>query len=196
MCRFSTKTWKNKKLKKKTCADPDRCFGLLVYSSNTFHQHFSIQLFIARIESCAWRLLFTCLYSPFWAPTMRHVWCRLLGKYEIGRVLGEGAFGLVFEAKPVGSDRRVALKQINKQGVRREEMLRGEQEPGVADIFSVRRRSLRYSSSVIATRVFGQLYFFNAKVTSPEARSGSKRLSPSEYLEVRATRQGSRKSQH
>lgn len=50
----------------------------------------------------------------------------LLGKYDIGRQLGEGAHGVVFEAKPVGSNRRVALKKINKREVRREEVLRGE----------------------------------------------------------------------
>lgn len=53
---------------------------------------------------------------------------RLLGKYYIGRVLGEGAFGIVFEARPVGSDSRVALKQIRKQGVGRDEVLRGVRE--------------------------------------------------------------------
>ncbi|CAN0486951.1 unnamed protein product, partial [Ectocarpus sp. 12 AP-2014] len=47
----------------------------------------------------------------------------LLGQYEIGRLLGEGSFGLVYEARPVGSDQRVALKQISKLGVRREEIL-------------------------------------------------------------------------
>lgn len=49
----------------------------------------------------------------------------LLGNYEIGRLLGEGSFGLVYEATPVGSDKRVALKQITKLGVRREEILQG-----------------------------------------------------------------------
>lgn len=51
---------------------------------------------------------------------------RLLGNYEIGRLLGEGSFGLVYEASPVGSDKRVALKQITKLGVRREEILQGK----------------------------------------------------------------------
>lgn len=56
--------------------------------------------------------------------------CRpLLKKYEIGRLLGEGAFGLVFEARAAESGRRVAMKQINKEGVRREEVLRGEMRP-------------------------------------------------------------------
>lgn len=50
-----------------------------------------------------------------------------MGKYEIGRLLGEGSFGLVYEARPVGSDGRVALKQVTKLGVRREEILRGTQ---------------------------------------------------------------------
>lgn len=51
---------------------------------------------------------------------------RLLGNYEIGRLLGEGSFGLVYEASPVGRpDTRVALKQITKLGVRREEILQG-----------------------------------------------------------------------
>ncbi|CAN0453063.1 unnamed protein product, partial [Scytosiphon promiscuus] len=49
----------------------------------------------------------------------------ILGKYEIGRLLGEGSFGMVYEARPVGSERRVALKQIAKLGVRREEILQG-----------------------------------------------------------------------
>lgn len=50
---------------------------------------------------------------------------RMFGKYEIGRLLGEGAFGMVFEARAVSSDRRVALKQISKEGVRREEVMSG-----------------------------------------------------------------------
>lgn len=32
---------------------------------------------------------------------------------------------MVFEARPVGSDRQVAVKQISKEGVRREEVLQG-----------------------------------------------------------------------
>lgn len=62
---------------------------------------------------------------------LRAIIRRLLGQYEIGRLLGEGSFGLVYEARPAGSERRVALKQINKVGVRREEILQGKRTPPV-----------------------------------------------------------------
>ena len=43
-------------------------------------------------------------------------------KYILGKKIGEGSFGKVFDAQCIASKQRVAIKMVDKKGLRKEEL--------------------------------------------------------------------------
>ncbi|URE42083.1 cbl-interacting protein kinase [Musa troglodytarum] len=108
---------------------------------------------------------------------VREVRKMVLGKYEMGRVLGKGTFSKVYHGRELSSGESVAIKVIDKEKIRREAGLMEQIQREIAVMRLVRHPNVVELREVMATR--SRIFFVMEFVRGGElfARVAQGRLS-------------------